>query len=334
SWLDSRTSYYGILASNDGKKFTGENGEEGKEIRLEIDIKYGEQFINLIEIFPSKIWIYLTIVGVFILIIIILLITFLILYIKWAEIKKALLNRRNIQKIGNQQEELEEQVLEIEEQERKKQELKKKKKLIKKLTQKKTHLDLLTPYEEDQTVTRLHGTNDNAFSDITGFAQDGKSPQENGYIGTQQISLYTPGLELESARNSPALQAYAQNLQSKLDDYESQNSRKISPGLELPEKEQKLLIEMPDNEEGTFNQQITEYFIDSKPVTIDFSSMSPDDPQLQGINWGVCGPPATLGLAQKGITSPPKEILDLQKRQEQLLSKTSTGYTKLQYIFI
>jgi hypothetical protein len=30
SWLNSRTSFYGILVSNDGKRFTGENGEEGK----------------------------------------------------------------------------------------------------------------------------------------------------------------------------------------------------------------------------------------------------------------------------------------------------------------
>ncbi|KAA6394018.1 MAG: hypothetical protein EZS28_010455, partial [Streblomastix strix] len=330
SWLNSRTSYYGILASNDGKRFTGENGEEGKQLLLEIDVEYGEQFINLIEIFPSKTWIYIVIVVVFIFIIIILLIILIIMYLKWAEIKKALLSRGFIQRIGNQEDELEEQVLEIEEQEKRIQELKKQKKMIKKLTQKKSHMDLLMPYEEDQPVIRLHGTNDNIFSDITGFAQDGKFPQEKGYIGTQQISLYSPGLELQSRSCSPALQAYALSLQTKLDDYESQNARKISPGLDLPDKRQKVLIEMPQIEQGTLNQKITEFFLTSKPVTIDFSSMPPDDPQLQGINWGVCGPPATIGLAQQGVEVPPKEILDLQKRQEQLISRTSTGYTKSQ----
>ncbi|KAA6379335.1 MAG: hypothetical protein EZS28_025138, partial [Streblomastix strix] len=330
SWLDSRTSYYGILVSNDGNRFTGENGEEGKELLLDIDVKYGEQFINLIDIFPSKTWIYLMIVGIFIIIIVILLITLIIMYLKWAEIKKALLSRGSIQKIINQEDELEEQVLEIEEQEKKKQELKKQKKLIKKLTQKKSHLDILMPYEEVQPVIRLHGTNDDIFSDMTGFAKDGKFPQEDGYIGTQQTSLYTPGLELRSGSCSPSLYAYAQNLQAKLDDYESQNSRMVSPGLEQPLKGQKVLIEMPVIEEGTLNQQITEYFINSKPVTIDFSSIPSDDPQLQGINWGVCGPPATIGLAQQGVEFPPQEILDLQKRQEQLLSRTSTGYTQSQ----
>ncbi|KAA6369566.1 MAG: hypothetical protein EZS28_034907, partial [Streblomastix strix] len=137
-------------------------------------------------------------------------------------------------------------------------------------------------------------------------------------------------LELRSGSCSPSLYAYAQNLQAKLDDYESQNARKISPGLEQPLKGQKVLIEMPVIEEGTLNQQITEYFINSKPVTIDFSSIPSDDPQLQGINWGVCGPPATIGLAQQGVEFPPQEILDLQKRQEQLLSRTSTGYTQSQ----
>ncbi|KAA6402885.1 MAG: putative MAP kinase kinase family domain protein [Streblomastix strix] len=330
SWLDSRTSYYGILASNDGNSFTGENGVEGKEILLEVDVKYGEQFINLIEIFPLKTWIYLVIVGAFILIIIILIITFIIMYLKWAEIKKALLNRGSIQMIANQQDELEEQVLEIEELEKRKQELKKQNKLIKKLKDKKSHLNILMPYEEDQSVTRLYGTNDDIYSDMIGFVKDENFPQEDGYIGRQQTSLYTPGLELRSGRNSPALQAYALNLQAKLDDYESQNARKISPGLDQPDKRQKILIEIPVIEEGTLNQQITEYFINSKPVTIDFSSMHSNDPQLQGINWGVCGPPATIGLAQQGVTSPPKEILNLQKRQEQLISRTSTGYTKSQ----
>jgi hypothetical protein len=42
SWLDSRSSFYGILASNDGNRFTGENGVEGKKIILEVDVKYGE----------------------------------------------------------------------------------------------------------------------------------------------------------------------------------------------------------------------------------------------------------------------------------------------------
>jgi hypothetical protein len=45
--------------------------------------------------------------------------------------------------------------------------LKKKKKLIKKLTEKKSHLDILMPYEEDQPIARLHGTNDNIESYIT-----------------------------------------------------------------------------------------------------------------------------------------------------------------------
>ncbi|KAA6380643.1 MAG: hypothetical protein EZS28_023829 [Streblomastix strix] len=98
--------------------------------------------------------------------------------------------------------------------------------------------------------------------------------------------LYSPSLELESWKNSPSLFAYIQNLQSKLGDYESLNVRKISPGLELPLKGKKIQIEILVIEESILNKQITGYFINSKPVTINFSSINSDDPQLQGINWG------------------------------------------------
>ncbi|KAA6382253.1 MAG: hypothetical protein EZS28_022218 [Streblomastix strix] len=43
---------------------------------------------------------------------------------------------------------------------------------------------------------------------------------------------------------------------------------------------------MSDIEEDTLNKQITETFRNSKPVTINFSSINSDYPQLQGINWG------------------------------------------------
>ncbi|KAA6374917.1 MAG: hypothetical protein EZS28_029557 [Streblomastix strix] len=240
-----------------------------------------------------------------------MLITFIIIFLKWTEIKNALLNRENIQKICNQEDELEEYG-------KKKQELKNQKKLIKKLTQKKSHLDISMSYEYDQPVKYLYGINNDIFSDITSLAKDVKFLQEEGYINRQQTSLYSPSLELESWKSSPSIFEYIQNLQSKLDDYESLNVRKISPGLELPLKGQKVQIEMPDIEEDTLNQQITGYFINSKPVSINFSSINSDDPQFQGINLGcVFRPPTTIGLTQQGITSPPKEILDLQKRLEQ-----------------
>jgi hypothetical protein len=37
-------------------------------------------------------------------------------------------------------------------------------------------MDILMPYEEDQPIIRLHGSNDDIFSDMTGFAIDGKFP--------------------------------------------------------------------------------------------------------------------------------------------------------------
>ncbi|KAA6360379.1 MAG: hypothetical protein EZS28_044094, partial [Streblomastix strix] len=122
------------------------------------------------------------------------------------------------------------------------------------------------------------------------------------------------------------LYAYTDDLKNKLDDYEDQSGVNIKGQNE----NQKFIVEMPKQEKGTLNQQIAEFFTQVEPQTIDFSAMNADDPQLRGINWGAAGPPATIGLGEKGISRPPKELFELQKRQEKLLSKSTTGFAKAQ----
>ncbi|KAA6380402.1 MAG: hypothetical protein EZS28_024071 [Streblomastix strix] len=88
-----------------------------------------------------------------------------------------------------------------------------------------------------------------------------------------------------------------------------------------PKKE---MIQYPSQEKGTLNNKITEVFAGTHATTIDFSAMPANDPQLRGINWGAAGQPATVGLGQHGYEKSPQQLLQLQKRQEKLLSKSAT----------
>ncbi|KAA6402890.1 MAG: hypothetical protein EZS28_001587 [Streblomastix strix] len=318
TWLDARTYWYGVLASNNGQRFTGENGEEGKPVIIDIEVLYGEMFANYIEVLPSKTWLYLTIAGVIILVLIIVLIIVIVLCLRWAEIKKAILRRGQIQKIGNQEDEINEQIAEIEEEERKKQEAKKQKKLEKKQAQKKQHQDLLLPYEDDSLFV-IHAAQDPSdlpFQEMTDFGKDGLGKNE----GASRKS-YSQGF----GTDSPYVEAYAGDLKARLDGIEQRDGAPLEQ-----DPNTKVLVEMPAQEKGTINQQIAEFFTNTTPTTIDFSAMNADDPQLRGINWGAAGPPATIGLGEKGVSRPPKELFELQKRQEKLLSKSTTGFTKAQ----
>jgi hypothetical protein len=46
SWLNAREYVYGVLASNEGKKFTGLEGNEGDAVPLDVEVEEGEMFVN------------------------------------------------------------------------------------------------------------------------------------------------------------------------------------------------------------------------------------------------------------------------------------------------
>ncbi|KAA6358425.1 MAG: hypothetical protein EZS28_046048, partial [Streblomastix strix] len=85
-----------------------------------------------------------------------------------------------------------------------------------------------------------------------------------------------------------------------------------------------FLVEYPEQERGTLNEQITEYLSNIQPTTVDFSSIPADSIEMQGIDWGEVGPPATAGIAQMGITKTPDELLVLQQRQEKLMGRNAS----------
>jgi hypothetical protein len=46
---------------------------------------------------------------------------------------------------------------------------------------------------------------------------------------------------------------------------------------------------------------MTEYLANNvEPSTVDFSNMRANSPQMQGIDWGELGLPATVGLGEMG----------------------------------
>ncbi|KAA6387598.1 MAG: hypothetical protein EZS28_016878 [Streblomastix strix] len=59
----------------------------------------------------------------------------------------------------------------------------------------------------------------------------------------------------------------------------------------------------------------TGHLADREAPEIDFSLISSDAPELQGVVWGPSGPPATLSLAKFGVFVPTPEIIYLQRRQ-------------------
>ncbi|KAA6385365.1 MAG: hypothetical protein EZS28_019106, partial [Streblomastix strix] len=63
------------------------------------------------------------------------------------------------------------------------------------------------------------------------------------------------------------------------------------------------------------NAPYTGHLADQEAPDIDFSLISSDAPELERVVWGPSGPPATLSLAQYGISVPTPEILQLQRRQ-------------------
>ncbi|KAA6359279.1 MAG: hypothetical protein EZS28_045194, partial [Streblomastix strix] len=85
-------------------------------------------------------------------------------------------------------------------------------------------------------------------------------------------------------------------------------------------------LDYPEQEKGTLSGQMTEYVSNIEPVTVDFSNIRSDSPQLRGVNWGALGPPATVGLGEMGAKKPSQELLLLQQRQEEMLSRQSSQY--------
>ncbi|KAA6362629.1 MAG: hypothetical protein EZS28_041844, partial [Streblomastix strix] len=99
----------------------------------------------------------------------------------------------------------------------------------------------------------------------------------------------------------------------------------------------KLLIQQRDHRQvqqlNTINRLIQRHYeqnsqqlvpviedesIPSDGSVIDYSLVALDSDEATGQEWGPTGPPASMGLAQHGIYQPPKEILELQMRQNKV----------------
>ncbi|KAA6385271.1 MAG: hypothetical protein EZS28_019203 [Streblomastix strix] len=182
----------------------------------------------------------------------------------------------------------------------------------------------LVPYEQDERLLRNYGLSKDVG--MTEFAKQpsvkGTSPNPNSLYSRNQGQLGT----VPQVSQSMMLPMYTDNLRTKLDNLEKQEAQSQPSLPQMTRKSTKDYVEYPKQEKGTLNEKITDFFSQAKPTTIDFSAMRADDPQLRGINWGASGPPATLGLGAQGISKAPKQILELQQRQEKLLSKSSTNY--------
>ncbi|KAA6354710.1 MAG: hypothetical protein EZS28_049763 [Streblomastix strix] len=113
--------------------------------------------------------------------------------------------------------------------------------------------------------------------------------------------------------------SYTNDLKNRLDDFESRQGL-TSPSSMVP-KRQSTRLDYPQHEKGTLHGQMTEYLANVEPVTVDFSSMPINSPQIQSVDWGELGLPATTGSQR-----PTDELMLLQQRQERLLSKSSSVY--------
>jgi uncharacterized membrane protein len=93
TWLNPRKFYYGILGSNDEKKFTGWNGTVDQAVLIDVKIEEGEQFINF-DKFPSMsywVWLFIPILVVILTILISLIVYWIWKY--WDNKKKAERNK-------------------------------------------------------------------------------------------------------------------------------------------------------------------------------------------------------------------------------------------------
>ncbi|KAA6383501.1 MAG: hypothetical protein EZS28_020972, partial [Streblomastix strix] len=309
TWMDSRNYFYGVTASNDKKVYAGENGEEGKPVLLDVEVLYGEQFLNLIEILPPTYWWVGLLVGPFI-VLLMMLVAMIWYKLKW---------RDKFWYV--EEEQYENKDSEVFVGMRKKQKTKEKFQ-----AQQKRHQSVLVEYKGDVGFSRPQPGNGN-FNEQNGgpeMTEFAKGPSK-GDIKLKGSLYQRPEGKMQT-EDGFDLYAYTDDLRNKLDDFED----KSGVNTKGQNENQKVIVEMPKQEKGTLNQQIADFFTQVEPQTIDFSAMNADDPQLRDINWGAAGPPATIGLGEKGISRPPKELFELQKRQEKLLSKSTTGFAKVQ----